>query len=85
MGTLHYTKKNLLPLFRRILGIEGFKPLDCVGEPEEMILAMHYASQRKEYSGESAMQMFEQHFPPNYNFNALSRKVFDFEYSEVGQ
>ena len=36
-----YAQKRLLPLFRRILGIEGFKPLDCVGEPEEMILAMH--------------------------------------------
>ena len=38
-----YADTRLLPLFRRILGIEGFKPLDCVGEPEEMILAMHHA------------------------------------------
>jgi hypothetical protein len=53
-----YTRKRLLSSFRRILGIEGFKPLDCVGEPEEMILAMHYASSRKEYAGEPAMQLF---------------------------
>jgi len=71
-----YTKKRLLPLFRRILGIEGFKPLDCVGEPEEMILAMHYASRRKEYSGEPAMQVFEQHFPSNYDFDEIARRVF---------
>lgn len=57
-----YAKNNLLPLFRRILGIEGFKPLDCVGEPEEMILAMHYARSRKEYAGSPAMQLFEKHF-----------------------
>lgn len=74
-----HTKKRLLPLFKRILGIEGFKPLDCVGEPEEMILAMHYAAQRKEYSGEPAMQMFENHFPPEYDFAKLEQKVFSEE------
>lgn len=70
-----YSKKRLLPLFKRILGIEGFKPLDCVGEPEEMILAMHYASCRKEYSGEPAMRLFEEHFPPNYGFDNLAHRV----------
>lgn len=71
-----YTKKHHLPLFKRILGIEGFKPLDCVGEPEEMILAMHYATSGKEYAGEPAMKLFEEHFPPNYNFDELAQRVF---------
>ncbi len=71
-----YTKKRLLPLFKRILGIEGFKPLDCVGEPEEMILAMHYASRSKEYTDEPAMRLFEEYLPPNYNFDLLEPKVF---------
>ncbi|MBI3458981.1 hypothetical protein HY061_01820 [Candidatus Azambacteria bacterium] len=71
-----YSKKRLLPFFRRILGIEGFKPLDCVGEPEEMILAMHYAVSRQEYSGEPAIQLFEEYFPPDYNFNKLARRAF---------
>lgn len=70
-----YAKKRLLPLFRRILGIEGFKPLDCVGEPEEMILAMHKASRSKEYSGEPAMRLFEEHFLPNYGFDEIERRV----------
>ncbi len=70
-----YTKKRLLPLFKRILGIEGFKPLDCVGEPEEMILAMHYAARRKEYSGEPAMRLFEKYFPPEYSFDKLEMLV----------
>ncbi|MCF7834154.1 MAG: hypothetical protein K9L98_02235 [Candidatus Pacebacteria bacterium] len=78
-GANLYTHKNLLPLFKQILGIEGFKPLDCVGEPEEMILAMHYASIRKEYTGEPAMQIFEEHFPPNYDFEKLKPKVFESE------
>jgi hypothetical protein len=71
-----YAKKRLLPLVRRILGIQGFKPLECVGEPEEMILAMHHAARGKEYAGEPAMQLFEKHFPPSYDFESLARRVF---------
>lgn len=76
-GSDLYTKKNLLPLFKRILGIEGFKPLDCVGEPEEMILAMHLASLRKEYTGEPAIELFEKYFPSSFDFNKLKENVFD--------
>lgn len=71
-----YTNKRLLPLFRRILGLEGFKPLDCVGEPEEMVLAMHYTARREEYAGEPAMKLFEKHFPSDYDFEELERRVF---------
>jgi hypothetical protein len=71
-----YARRRLLPFFRRILGIEGFKPLDCVGEPEEMILAMHYASRSGEYAGEPALQLFEEHFPSTYDFKKLEQKVF---------
>lgn len=71
-----YAKRQHLCLFKRILGIEGFKPLDCVGEPEEMILAMHYAASGKEYTGEPIMKFFEEHFPPNFNFDELAQKVF---------
>ena len=71
-----YAEKRLLPLFRRILGIEGFKPLDCVGEPEEMVLAMHYATRRKEYAGEPAIQLFKEHFQSSYGFDEIARRVF---------
>ena len=71
-----YAKKQRLPLIRRILGIEGFKPLDCVGEPEEMILAMEYAARRNEYTNKPAMKDFEKHFPSDYDFDEIERKVF---------
>ncbi len=74
-GSDLYTKKRLLPLVRRILGIEGFKPLDCVGEPEEMILAMHYAVHRNEYSGEPAIQLFQERFPNADDLAQLERSV----------
>lgn len=57
-----YAKKSLLPLFRRILGIEGFKPLDCVGEPNEMILAMRLAISHGEYTNEPAVELFNKYF-----------------------
>lgn len=71
-----YNKKRLLPLFKRILGTEGFKPLDCVGEPEEMILAMHLAKRSGEYKGEPAMQLFEKLFPEDHDFEGIERRVF---------
>lgn len=71
-----FAKKRLLPLFKRILGLEGFKPLDCVGEPEEMVLAMHGAAQRGEYAGEPAMRLFEEYFPSGYDFETIARGVF---------
>ena len=75
-GANLYAKKRHRSLIRRILGIEGFKPLDCVGEPEEMIVAMHYASQRKEYAGTPAMRLFEEKFPSTYDFDSIEQEVF---------
>lgn len=70
-----FAKERLLPLFSSILGVEGFKPLDCVGEPEEMILAIHLAARGNEYTGEPAMKLFEEHFPSSYDFHEIERSV----------
>jgi hypothetical protein len=70
-----YEKKRLLPLYREILGIEGFKPFDCVGEPGEMILAMHYAANKKDYAESMAIKLFKQHFPSTYDFKKLEKDL----------
>lgn len=72
-----YNKTHLLPVIKRILGIEGFKPLDCVGEPEEMILAMHYAMRNNEYAGEPAIKVFTENFPATYNFKEIENRVLE--------
>lgn len=71
-----YARRRKLSFIKRILGIEGFKPLDCVGEPEEMILAMHYASKKGEYANTVAMKLFEKRFSVDYDFKALEEKAF---------
>jgi hypothetical protein len=35
-----------------------------------------YALRGKEYSGEPAMLLFEEHFPSSYDFGEIERKVF---------
>lgn len=78
-GANLYTHKKLLPLFRRILGLEGFKPLDCVGEPGEMILAMRYASLRDDYNGDLAMEVFKENFSADYDFKSIEEKFLEKE------
>lgn len=71
-----FAKSSLLPTMRRLLGLEGFKPFECVGEPDEMAVAMWRASERGEYRGEPAMQLFEQAvLPTERNFPAMEREV----------
>lgn len=36
-----YTHKDLLPLYKELLGIEGIKPFECVGTNEEVMYAMY--------------------------------------------
>lgn len=74
-GANLYTKKYLQSHFKRILGIEGTKPLDCVGEPEEMIAAMYFASVTKEYNNDPIMKMFTKSFPATYTFDGVLKDV----------
>lgn len=64
-GANLYKEKRLLPIFKNILGVDGHKPLDCVGEPEEMILAMNRALERKEYDNDFIIKYFRENFSRN--------------------
>jgi len=48
----------LLPLYRELLGLEGFKPFECVGTPEETQAAFLLAHDRKDLDDTAAMKMF---------------------------
>ncbi|OGJ71944.1 hypothetical protein A2454_05965 [Candidatus Peribacteria bacterium RIFOXYC2_FULL_55_14] len=53
-----YQDESLLPLYRQLLGLTGFKPFECVGTPEETAAAMLLAVQQGELEETPVMQMF---------------------------
>jgi hypothetical protein len=64
-GSNLYEDPSLLPLFRELLGIEKFKPFECVGTSDETKAAFLLAHRKKEYEGTPAMQMFVAEVLPN--------------------
>ena len=55
-----YADDALLPLYRQLLGLEGTKPFECVGTPEETQAAFLLAHERGDLEDSSAMNMFLQ-------------------------
>lgn len=46
---------SLLQTYKQILGIEGVKPFDCVGTPEESLYALSRIIGRKEYADDTVI------------------------------
>jgi hypothetical protein len=59
-----FEAKTLLGTYRQILGIEGFKPFECVGTPEETKAAFFLAEKRGEFNDSKAMQLFLKEVKP---------------------
>ncbi|MFA5185166.1 MAG: hypothetical protein WC551_01650 [Patescibacteria group bacterium] len=54
-----YADVSLLQLYKDLLGRGSCKPFECVGTPEETMVAMRKASERGEFAGEPIMEYFE--------------------------
>jgi hypothetical protein len=59
-----FTDPNLLPLYKQLLGAEGFKPFECVGTHEETAAAFLLARDHGEWNGSAAMELFERDVLP---------------------
>ncbi len=63
-------KKNLLdnnsilPTYKELLGVEGIKPFECVGTPEEVTLAFYKTYQKGEFNDSVIMKYFEKEVMP---------------------
>ena len=57
-----FGEMKLLPTFKELLGLEGAKPFECVGTPEETQLAFCLAHEKKECADEPMMAMFLENF-----------------------
>ncbi|MDD4318874.1 MAG: hypothetical protein PHW10_00920 [Candidatus Peribacteraceae bacterium] len=60
-----YTDAALLPLYRELWGIEGMKPFECVGTPDEAKAAFLLAMEHKEYDHDPVMQAFKKDVLPS--------------------
>ncbi len=58
-----YEEERLIPLFKQLLGIEGFKPFECVGTAKETQEAFSRAYHSGEWNTSPVMKMFLEHFP----------------------
>lgn len=54
-----FEDESLLPLYRELLGLENFKPLECVGTPDEVKAALFLIARKGEFSGSPVVKMFE--------------------------
>lgn len=54
--------KSLLPLYKQLLGLEGIKPFECVGTPEEVTYALRQIHEKGAYEGDPIMQFFVKEF-----------------------
>ena len=57
-----YKDEALIPLYKQLLGLEGFKPFECVGTPEETKEAFEKAHQKGELENTAIMKMFLENF-----------------------
>ena len=57
-GNNLFEDKTLLKTFKELLGLENFKPFECVGTPEEMRLSLEKVSKKGEFSKTPLMEFY---------------------------
>ncbi len=71
-----FEKKELEPLFKELLGLSKFKPFECVGTPEEMVLALFISYQSGEYKDSIIMDMFAKNvLKKDYNILKIQKDL----------
>ena len=53
-----FENASTIPLFKQLLGLEGFKPFECVGTPEETKEAFEMIKARGDFDDTPVMQMY---------------------------
>lgn len=55
-----FADEKLISLYRELLGLEAFKPFECVGTPEETREVFAMIKKKSEFDSDPVMQMFMQ-------------------------
>lgn len=70
-------KESLMKTYKELLGIEGVKPFECVGTPDEVKLAFYMLYKKGEFKDSIVMQMFEKEIvPEDLDVEDLKEQVF---------
>lgn len=63
-GTSPFDNESLIPLYDQLLGIEGFKPFECVGTPKETQAAFLLAHEKGDFDDTVVMRRFTERVLP---------------------
>ncbi|MDP3988606.1 MAG: hypothetical protein Q8P80_05705 [Candidatus Levybacteria bacterium] len=74
-----FDEEKLLGVFKELLGMEKFKPFECVGTKEETKYAMYLVSKKGEFSNDPAIKMFEKEVLAGIEAEKLEKEVFTTE------
>lgn len=64
-----FAEGGLVSLYKELLGLEAFKPFECVGTPEEVRMALYLAWEKGEWKDDLVMQMFVKDALPHMQNN----------------
>jgi len=56
--------KTMLVIYRQLWGTQDIKPFECVGTPDEVIMALYLSYQNKEFENDAIMGFFEKEILP---------------------
>jgi hypothetical protein len=59
VGKNLFNEEHLLITYRELLGLQGIKPFECVGTPEETKAALWLTKEKGEFADTLVMKMFE--------------------------
>ncbi|MBI1908165.1 endonuclease domain-containing protein [Candidatus Uhrbacteria bacterium] len=66
-----YADAALLPMYKELLAVEGIKPFECVGEPDEVKAAFVLAQARGDFAGDAVMEWFAAAGDSNVDIDAV--------------
>lgn len=69
-GKILFDDPALIPLYKELLGVQNFKPFECVGTAAETMSAFILASKKKDLKKTPIIQMFEKEVLPTIQHSA---------------
>lgn len=76
---------SLIPTYRELLGIEGFKPFECVGTPQESVAAFLAIQKRPEWARDAVVEALKIKLKPHWNDDHVRHHFVPPEFDAISQ